>query len=69
MENKNINDMNAVEVGEFLNTGLHNHPIILKHKDGYNVHYSEVDENGLRTYKFEPSTTLKKAYKIFKKLD
>ena len=37
---REINKLNAVQIGKYLNSGVHNHPLILRSTSGYSVFYS-----------------------------
>ena len=64
---KEINELNPIQIGKYLNSGVHNHPIILRSIDGYDVFYSnrksEQPKGENKTF-----DSLEKAVKFFKKV-
>jgi len=63
---KNIDDMNCIEIGKYLNTKNHTLPTIIKHHEGYDLHYGigYLHEE----YKFETFKSLNKAIERFKEI-
>lgn len=63
---EDINDMNAIEICQYLNSGNHTMPIILKHANGYDVYWS-VRRNNNNYSKCKRNLTFKEAINTFKK--
>ncbi len=64
---KDIDEMTPVEIGEYLQSSNHDHPIIMKHGNLYDIHYS-VGNCFVRKYKMKSDLKLKEAIKLFASL-
>ena len=58
MKVKDINKMTAIEICKYLQEGNHDLPILMKHSEGYDLHYSMGSFHGR-----------KPCFEIFKDLD
>ncbi|MHA2019034.1 MAG: hypothetical protein ACTSXY_12270 [Promethearchaeota archaeon] len=64
-QQKKICEMSPIEICEYLQQGNHNHPVIMKHGEGYDIYYSiPIGAWGQRERKSKQNITLQEAFRI-----